>query len=554
MKFILYFFFAVLLTNMTTAQNRIATAADRNTYGPYIIPGDLIIDTPTNVMKGKPVVIYYFMPKQWPELRENATIWVDGDKLGPVEQIKFCNTHKALTPWHIESVSLKNIPHTRVVAGNIVCQGVLNFELDGQSAAFPGLTAWPASRKFLTGAFGFHVVGDLVAGHGYAVDVRDGGTIRLNGFEAQHGFSGVRINGGKEDITLKSVEISNFYIHDIVTGEGQYIGATHSGPVAKLKNLKVHHGIIARTAAEALQLQHVAGGTNVHHVTIYAADVRWMNEFMAGQDTGIQWVVHSGDNQLHHIIVDGYGSVGLTPFGSGVMGVTGTSRISNVLFNDGRDMGIYLHRSATAGIRWYFDSLYFRDIRETYYAETGRKERDYLVSRKYGSDPVEFTNVVHDGSKRRAFEHSDGLVAARAAAKQLPAPEYINSGFHEPANRIKQWHPIYAPYFPVSQGNGEKLAVPTRWKAGDIAIETEGEYGFYKCLQSHVAGDKRPSENPLFSRLTWDAKGVRSDRPHWNKSLPQSAFPPDDLRLAPGTFWKDLGLGFQEHLLGAVQQ
>ena len=130
-------------------QNRIATFADKQIYGDYISPGDLIIDTPTRITKDRRDVIYYFMPKQWPGLREGATVWLDGNKLGELTEIKFFNSSKASTPWHIESARVKNIPNTRVVANGFAIQGLKHFELDGQSASYPGLSSWPSSRKFL---------------------------------------------------------------------------------------------------------------------------------------------------------------------------------------------------------------------------------------------------------------------------------------------------------------------------------------------------------------------------------------------------------------------
>lgn len=532
-----------------SAQNRIATGRDCGQYGTYIQPGDLIIDTPTRIRKDERDVIYYFMGKQWPALREGGTIWLDGDKLGRLNMIKFCNTSNPLTPWRIESVKIRNIPDTRVVAGAFVCQGLRNFELNGESEFFPGLTRWDDSRKFLTGGFGFQVIGNLQGGHAYTIDVRDGGTIKLNGFEAQHAFSGVRINGGNVDITLESVEISNFYIHDTGNGEGQYLGATHKPPVAKLKNLRVHHGIITRTAAEALQLQHLVGGADVHNVTIFAADVRWMNEFMSGQDTGIQWTVDAGDNKLHHVILDGFSSIGLMPFGSDQRPEGGVSTVTDVLFNDGRDTGIYLHNSERYGMEWVFNNLYFRGFRANYYKETGRRERDFYISRRKGTDKVIFGNIFHDGSKRRVFEDTTGIRTGNVTVKNLPPPAYRNSGFHEPADRIKQWHPFYAPYFPVSRRDTVKVQAPTQWEEGDIAIETIGGYYFYKCTRSHIAGRIRPGENPSFMRLTWDVNGVRNDQPGWNANSTQCAFPPDDLRLEKNNYWKKLGLGFQEELI-----
>lgn len=530
------------------AQNRVATEADRAIYGNYITPGDVIIDTPNKIRKGNRDVIYYFMGKQWPGLRDGVTIWFDGDKLGPLNEIKFCNTSDPMQPWHIESATFRNIPNTRVVAGGFSCHGLKHFTLDGESVFFPGLTSWTGARKFLNGGFGFHIINNLTKGHGYTITVRDGGTIRLNGFEVQHGFSGVRINGGNYDMTVESIEISNFYIHDTGTGEGQYLGATHKPPLAKLKNLKIHHGIIARTAAEALQVQHLVGGADIHHVTIFAADVRWLNAFMPGQDTGIQWSVDAGENKLHHVLLDGFGSLGLVPFGSPEVATGGISRVSNVLFNDGVDTGIYLHKSASFGIEWEFDSLYFRGFNATYYDVTERRERNYLISGNNGSDRFSFKNIFHDGTKAKVFQNTEGMQVdfASIVEKQLPAPEYVNSGFYEPAHCIKQWHPFYAPYFPVSRRDTIRIQVPTQWKAGEIAIGTQDQYRFYKCIRTHLSNATPPAKNPDFKLLTWDADGVRSDQPQWKSDTQQSFFPPDDLRLQNGNYWKKLQIGFQE--------
>ena len=549
MKILILFLSGLFLSLALAGQNRIATAYDCKVYGNYMVPGDLIIDTPTQNSKGKRDVIYYFMPKQWPGLREGGTIWLDGDKLGVMNQIKFCNTSQTLAPWHIESATLRNIPNTQVVAGSIVCDGLKNFELNGETASYPGLSEWPEERKFLTGAFGFRVISNMEGGNGYSVSVRDGGTIRLNGFEAQHGFAGVRFSGGNYDVTVESIEISNFYIHDTGTGEGYYLGATHDPPLAKLKNLRIHDGVIARTAADAVQVQHLVGGADIHHVTIYAADVRWMNAFMDGQDTGIQWSVDAGENSLHHVIVDGFGSVGLVPFGSPEKPTGGVSKVHHVLFNEGRDTGMYLHKSTSFGIHWIFDHIYFRSFKSTYYIQTGRRERNFFISRKHGSDRFTFTNIFHDGSKPRVFEDTTGIKVRSIVQKKLPEPVYINSGFDEPAGRINQWHPFYGPYFPVSYAGGIRAEVATHWEAGDIAIETVGSYGFYKCIKTHAADMRRPAEHPFFLPLTWDSNGVRSDQVAWNEKSIQSAFPPDDLRLVKNSYWKNLRMGFQEEVL-----
>lgn len=556
MKYLLIVIFFFSVVSAVHAQNRIATEADRALYGDYITPGDLIVDTPTRTKKdGTHDVIFYFMAKQWPRLREGGTLWIDGDKLGRVDEINFCNTAEALTPWHIESASVRNIPHTRVVATSFACHGLKNFELNGQSPSFPGLAAWPSTRKFLTGAFGFHMINNMRGGHGYNITVRDGGTIRMNGFEAQFGFSGVRINGGNYDITVESIEINNFYIHDTSTGEGQYLGATHKPPLAKLKNLTVHNGIITRTAAEALQFQHLAGGTDIHNVTIFAADVRWLNEFGSGQDTGIQWVVDGGENKLHHMIVDGFSSIGLMPFGSNELLTGGVSKVFKVLFNDGRDTGMYLHNSRRFGLHWIFEDIYFRGFVATYYQETGRQKRHYYVSKNHGTDKVTFKDIFHDGTKPKVFEDTTGIeVLGTIAERQLPKPVYVNSGFEEPAHRIKQWCAFYGRYFPVSNAGGQPVQARTQWNAGDIAIQTEGEYKFYKCIETHAADDRLPADHPCFVPLTWDVNGIRSDQSGFDATTLQSNFPPDDFRLEKGNYWKKAGFGFQEELLDQLPQ
>jgi hypothetical protein len=532
----------VVFIGTLSSRNRIATNADKSLYGNYITPGDLIIDTPTKETKDGNELIYYFMAKQWPRLREGGTIWLDGKKLGFLKVVKFCNTASALTPWHIQSATFKNIPETKFSAQHFFCQGLKKFELNGESDRFQGLLSWPEERKFLTGNFGFHIISKIIGGHGFSISVLDGGTITMRGFEVQHGFSGVRINNGDQDVTIESIQISNFYVHDTGDGEGFYIGATHRPPLAKIKNLKMYNGIIARTAAEALQLQHLIGGTDVHHIIIKNADTRWMNEFRAGQDTGIQWSVDAGDNKLHHIIVDGYGSVGLVPFGSDINPVGGESHVHDVLFNDGLDVGMYLHKSAEYGIHWIFENIYYRELNNySNYFRTGRPERKYVISSKNGKDKYTFKKVHYDKSRGKIFQDTARLEIIDPNDDHLPGPKYRNSGFQEPSSKIRQWHQYFAGYFPASQSG--KIKIPTCWEVGEIAIETEGEYGFYKCLTSHESTEARPGQSPYFVKLTWDESGIRSDDVKWNKDDQQSNFPPDDLRLAEDCHWKKSGYG-----------
>lgn len=541
------FVLAIFINTVTlsTAQNRIASAVDQKIYGSYITPGDLIIVRPTKVTANTTELNYYFMAKQWPALREGATIWIDGQKLGFVNVIKFSNTSSAVEPWHINSVRIKNIPNTQVTAEHFFVQGIKHFELDGESDQYPGLNNWPTIRKFLTGSFGFHIIGKLTGGHGISISVSDGGTIKMKGFEAQHGFSGVRINHGDHDVVIDSIEITNFYVHDTIEGEGFYIGATHKPPLARIRGLRMYNGIITRTAAEALQVQHLIGGTDISNITIRAADVRWMNAFQPGQDTGIQWSVDAGENKLHHIIVDGFGSVGLVPFGSDIQPVGGVSHVSDMLFNDGLDMGVYLHKSGAFGIHWIFERIHYANMDERPdYLRTGRPDRNYIVSSKNGTDQYTFEDIRFDQSKTKVFQDTASLQVGSSSSQMAPAPEYRNSGFHEKASRIRQWFPAFGKYFPASKAG--KFKIPTCWDPGDIAIVTDEKYRFYICKTSHESDGNHPSESKYFELLTWDENGIRSDQKQWQASSRQSYFPPDDLRLTEDNYWRKLGYGFED--------
>jgi len=522
--------------------NRIATEADKIVYGDYIVPGDLIIDTPTKVLAdGSKEVNYYFMAKEWPGIAEGATIWIDGEKLGFTNLLRFRNTSDSLVPWTISKARIKNIPHTQVVTGGISCDGLKDWELDGQCQHYPGLTKWSPSRKFASGHFGFHVKN--IAVHGIGGSVLDGGTIKLRGFECQFGFSGVRLNSAEKPVTIESTVIENFYIHDTYDGEGFYLGSTQSGQLPKLKNLKIRNGFLARTGAEAVQVQHLVGGADIRNVILYACDTNWLNAFQSGQDTGIQWVCASGLNNLSYVIVDGYASNGMIPFGSDqdlLNASKGRSVVSNILFNDGRAIGMYQHNSAKFGMSWEYDNLYFRGFNESY-AVTGKSRLPYIISRKWGTDPVKFGRIIHDGSKDRVFDSMDGIISGEVILdKEMPAPNYQNSGFTEPASQIMFWHQFYGKYFPNADNT------PTKWERGDIAIDrTAGRHLFCKCLVSHTATEVRPADNPAqFEILKWDSNGVRSDQPGYRHGDPlQSAFPPDDLRLKSTCYWRKKGFG-----------
>lgn len=540
--------------------NRIAVEADKAVYGPYITVGDVIIDSPTKLYPdGSREVIYYFIgSKDLLAMRENAVIWIDGDKLGFTKKIVLRNTANEQTPWHIKSATIKNIPHTKVTTGGFSCHGLSFLTFDFVSDQFPGLMRWEPSRKFMTGHFGLHVkASNMFGGHCVEASVINGGRMKFRGLELQYGFSCLRLSGNNYDVVVDEIDIENFYFHDTGHGEGFYLGATHAPPLAKLKNLKIKNGVLARTAAEAIQVQHLIGGADIKDVIIYRSASNWLNAFQPYQDGGVQWNIASGLNKFSNVIIDGFACNGFAPLGSdqNLSQISGsTSIVDNVLFHDGGN-GMYLHNSAKFGVNWIYRNLYFAQMHNLYFSDrTGEKVVPHLISKKWGTDNISFESIIHDGSREKVFENITGLNIGTITQTSLPAPEYVKSGFVEKASRIMHWHQFIGPYFDASKivvnGVTQKIKYPTRWYIGDIAIDARsgGTYLFFKCLQDHISDatvEIRPSDNNKFLKLTWDENGIRNDQPGWNSALKQSMIPPDDLRLVRDSYWKNKEFGIK---------
>lgn len=523
--------------------NRIATNEDVSLYGNYIKPGvDYIFEAPNKTYTdGSKGIVHYFINDSIPELTGEPTFWFNGDKLGFLREIKLQHTVQEL-PWRVPKVRFKNIPGTEVQAMGFSCKGLNHFELNGEDERFVGVRHWPATRKFLTGGFGFHMIASLTGGHGYHIEVQDGGTISMEGFESQHGFSGLRFMDNNDGRLVSKLTINNFYIHDTCEGEPMYIGSTKAAPIPRFENVSISNGIIARAAAEAIQLQNMAG-SNIRNVTVYAGQTNWLNAFQNYQSTCIQFVANGGLNKISKVLIDGFGSGGLMPFSCAPSDYrpqeVNEVLVEDVLFFNGRATGTYFNKSCINGITWRFKNLMYCGFNGSWYQNTGNPEVSALFRTGGGTDKIIVEKLVHDGSKPTLFDNPKNYEVGEVVQAEIEVPVYRNSGFHESSDKIMQWSPVYAPYFSGVDGT------PVQWKKGDIAIDIDaikGHYRFYKCLADHQADATRPSDHALFKHLTWDENGVRNDRAGWNENSAQSMFPPDDLRLIPGHSLSHLGI------------
>lgn len=523
--------------------NRIATNEDVSLYGNYIKPGvDYIFDESNKIYTdGSKGIVYYFINDLIPELTDEPTMWFDGDKLGFLKEIKLQHTVQEL-PWRVPKVRFKNIPGTEVRAMGFTCKGLTHFELNGEDERFVGVRHWPATRKFLTGGFGFHMICPLTGGHGYNIEVQDGGTIIMECFESQHGFSGLRLMENNDGRVVSRLVIENFYIHDTCEGEPLYVGSTKAPPIPRFENVTINNGIIARAAAEAIQLQNIAGSC-IRNLTIYAGQTNWLNAFQNYQSTCFQFLANGGENIIRNILVDGYGNSGFMPFSCQPTDYRAKEinevLVEDVLFFNGRGTGTYFNKSCSNGITWRFKNLMYCEFNDSWYQNTDNPDASVLFRTGGGDDRIVIEKLIHDGSKTSLVDNPQNYKIGEIIQAKIERPIYRNSGFHESSDRIMQWSSVYASYFPGPDNT------PVQWKKDDIIIDIDtvkGHYQFYKCLADHQSNTIRPGDHALFRHLTWDEYGIRSDYFGWNKNSTQSMLPPDDLRLIPGHSLSHLGI------------
>lgn len=422
--------------------------------------GNIVIDSFT---KDKEVLIYK-MSEKFPQMKDDAIIWFDGNALSGCTSFKLANGSDT-TPWHIKKAILKKIPGTKdldIKSNNVnyafCCHGLQHFELSNVKAQAM-----------------------LNKGHCFALSVVGDGSITMYDFETKYGFAGVRIFGIQE--ATVTLNISNFKIKDTVSGEGFYIGNTKSLPVTKFMGT-INNGYIARSACEALQLQH-CGGLDVYNVTCFAVNTAWINPFEPYQDTAIQWNCARGNNSLRNIIVDSFASVGINMFGGDGYGAV--NKATNMLFYRGRGSGFRMDASCNTGASWFFDNIQLGGWTDEYYNKTKVSGAPYLLPQKISSD---YFQINHFSSN------------------QIAAPQYVNSGFE--TSNIQQWRPYW-----IGHLQGQNKEVKTSWKAGEVVIDTNGEYGFYRTLVDHETDLISPKDSDKFERIKWDGLYM----------------PPDDLRI-----------------------
>lgn len=538
--------------------NRLANALDVITYaGSGMQLDDIIIDTATATAGGLAEVTYTSFGTTFSGARVGARIWINGQSLGEIYKFFLGNGGSVISQSNTEAtpMMISPLPGTRVVCRQNASSNTgylmsLNdfkhLYCKWENDAYPGMRDGLGRSVFLTNTCGLKMYsGDGTnfftgGANQFVLFGMNDGTYVIEGGEYSHGFAAIRINASNTNLTVESLTIRRVYMHDTCTGEGFYIGMTSGTPVPKFKNCIIEDFLAVRTATEAVQLQHFLLGserTYIRNFQIWGSGVDWLNPFGANQDNGIQFLPGDGNIWMNNGICDGFGDNGIIINGSD----QGSSKtlpvvVKNMLWNEGRNTGLYLNANTTNGIIHEWVACYWRAFNNTY-GESGTA-RNFVISTNNGTEVHKFKDCQWDGSKASLFQTSAGYEILDFINAAMDAPVYVNSGFYETSEHFEHWKATYTA--------GGAVA----YKIGDIVANVENgqEYAFYKSKTNHNATATRPrSDSTNWDRLTWDAAGVRSDQPSWNSGSAQSVYPPDDFRLVSDNFWNKRKMGLKSN-------
>lgn len=545
--------------NYTVLEGDDPTYGDRVNADVGLKPGHLVMHKPTKSAVGRNCTYYNIGgPLEFPDLMDDAIVWVDGQSLGQLDFFKFQNSKDLRKPWPSKRVTFKEIPGTgRLQSKSCSIRGLENIVLRGRNTQHLAHEHWGKSgNNFLTGNFGFDC-------QGFVLSTIDGGTIDLDGIEGRHGFAPLRIQ--PEDgfpITLKEVTITNSYMHSTLRGEGIYLNSTQKPPTPRTKKLTIKNLVLAETAAELLQSQN-ANGSDISDVNAFAGATAWPYGFQNYQASGMQDHLNGGINTRRNLLFDGCGVAGYMPYSVSPEEWTpeliNEMRMQNCAFLGGRGIGMYANNVCSNGITWIFDGVYFGLFNDDFYKHTGNKPNPfYLTTGISRKDQIIIRKLFHDGSKSRMFDYPDKFTVEENAIQQIAMafPKYRNSGFHESSLMVMQYKEMYAPWFDGPDGTA------TQWLPGMIVSEIEEspekvltKYEHYKVLNPFAAQPGiAPSENENCVHVTWDKYGVRSDQPNWSQLTEQSEIPPHDFRQKDDSQFKSMGIQYppeQEPITGS---
>ncbi|HET6585600.1 MAG TPA: hypothetical protein VFG69_19205 [Nannocystaceae bacterium] len=326
------------------------------------------------------------------------------------------------------------------------------------------------------------------------------------------GFAGIRLLNGWVDgapLPMADVEVHDTYVHD-VDGEGIYFGWTGAPPANLQPGMHVHHNRFVRTGNEALQVQDLGPGSEIHHNVVAFAALHWRdNGLGAFQDGNAQIVVRSGDVSIHHNVFVGGGGT-LVSFWSQPQGDDGARQVTfaDNYVADTRNLGVYFGGTSDAESTFAFTGNVLRGLEFTYTDLDPGATAPTSVFR-IGEDiaaMVELTDNRWEGDLDLVV---GGTVVDEGNVQgPVDAIEFVQSGYPD----------------------GEAVARLEAWTA--VSTLAPG-----MPARTYVAGDLVMHDATMYRALAESTDALPPDHPELWEALPD---PVDDLRAQPP--YDDLGI------------
>ena len=328
------------------------------------------------------------------------------------------------------------------------------------------------------------------------------------------GFAGLRLLNSWDDgeLPMADVRVHDNYIHD-VHGEGVYFGWTGTPPSNITSGLEVYNNRLIRTGNEALQIQDIGDGSEIHHNVIAFAALHWRdNDLGAFQDSNAQISIREGEVSIHHNVFMG-GAATLGSFWSQPQDGDGPRIVSfhDNYLADVRNRAFYFGGSSEAGSSFTFERNTLRGLDFSYDQLDPTAMPPAAVFRLAPAIGGEVMLVANqwEGDLPLVEGGMNPVVMDNVQAPVEPV-EFVESGYPEGVSvlRLEAWTAAstLAPGSP-----------PRDYVVGDL-VTHDGQ--LYECIADNTG--QMPSGSPESWML-----------------LPP---PVDDLRVVPGSAYEGIGI------------
>jgi len=348
-------------------------------------------------------------------------------------------------------------------------------------------------------------------------------------------FAAILMKTDNDDTAvMRNVRLHDLYIHDIGS-EGFYIGSTQSPPQHPVEHLEIYNSRVLRTGTEALQMGQLGTGTNVHHNVFALGAIDWKNAFQPNQDNNSQIAVRYGRGFIHHNIFIGAANSLVSFFGqrrtvdddSHVAGDHLT--LHDNYYSSFRFLGAYLgsqpepsmpagttdgvtayrfERNFFRAFSWQRNEVYTSEVKPDHLFRIAITQNPVVLNDNRFDVPLKLTNLFNEDN------NSSGKVSASGNVRGTVSPVAFNN-FGFPADfdylSVEMWT--------AKCGRCSDPNTPVSYQPNDYVMHRG-------VLYQNVSGTPVTGTEPGTAPLVWKSLG----------------YPPDDVRLAPGSPYQGLGL------------